>query len=75
MVRLPLSRVLVFTTQVPTVRQLHFPDPQPLVERFGRDFFRASPECPGVYLMRDAADGALYVGEAKNRHKRLASIH
>jgi predicted GIY-YIG superfamily endonuclease len=52
---------------------LLFPDPRPLVERFGSDFFRQAPECAGVYLMRDAADTVLYVGKAKNLRKRLGS--
>src|SRR5882757_2838136 len=54
-------------------QQLMFPDPQPLVERLGRDFFQTIPSCPGVYLMRDATDCVLYVGKAKNLRKRLAS--
>jgi predicted GIY-YIG superfamily endonuclease len=52
---------------------LLFPDPRPLVERLGPDFFRQAPECPGVYLMRDAADTVLYIGKAKNLRKRLAN--
>jgi predicted GIY-YIG superfamily endonuclease len=48
-------------------------DPQPLVERLGRDFFRQLPEAPGVYLMRDGSDAVLYVGKAKNLRKRLSS--
>jgi hypothetical protein len=48
-----------------------FPDPQPLVERLGRDFFRQLPESPGVYLMCDGAGVVLYVGKAKNLRKRL----
>jgi predicted GIY-YIG superfamily endonuclease len=52
---------------------LLFPDPRPLVERLGRDFFRHLPDRPGVYLMRDALDTVLYVGKAKNLRKRLGS--
>lgn len=52
---------------------LLFPDPRPLVERLGLAFFRQAPNCPGVYLMRDAADKVLYVGKAKNLRKRLGS--
>jgi predicted GIY-YIG superfamily endonuclease len=58
---------------VPAAQQLLFPDPQPLVERLRRDFFRQLPDCPGVYLMRDAGDVILYVGKAKNLRKRLGS--
>lgn len=52
---------------------LLFPDPRPLVERLGPEFFRCVPQAPGVYLMRDGADAVLYVGKAKNLRKRLAS--
>lgn len=52
---------------------LLFPDPRPLVERLGLAFFRQAPECPGVYLMRDAANHVLYVGKAKNLRKRLGN--
>src|SRR6266550_1436992 len=58
---------------VRAVQQLLFPDPQPLVERLGRDFFRQAPACPGVYVMRDASDAILYVGKAKNLRQRLSS--
>jgi predicted GIY-YIG superfamily endonuclease len=58
---------------VPTVQRLLFPDPQPLVERLGGDFFRQLPEQPGVYLMRDANDTILYIGKAKNLRKRLGT--
>ena len=51
---------------------LLFPDPRPLVDRLGPDFFRLAPQCPGVYLMRDRSDSVLYVGKAKNLRKRLA---
>jgi predicted GIY-YIG superfamily endonuclease len=54
-------------------QMLLFPDPRPLVERLGPEFFRQAPEGPGVYLMRDTADTVLYVGKAKNLRKRLAS--
>ena len=54
-------------------QMLLFPDPKPLVERLGAEFFRSAPACPGVYLMRDAADSVLYVGKAKNLRKRLGS--
>ena len=59
--------------RVPTSQTLLFPDPRPLVERLGHDFFRQLTERPGVYLMRDAQDNILYVGKAKNLKKRLNS--
>ena len=52
---------------------LLFPDPRPLVERLGADFFRQAPESPGVYLMRDQTEAVLYVGKAKSLRKRLNS--
>src|SRR5580704_17346330 len=58
---------------MPSVQCLLFPDPRPLVERLGVDFFRCLPEGPGVYLMRDAGGNLLYVGKAKNLRKRLCS--
>ncbi len=54
-------------------QMLLFPDPRPLVERLGLEFFRKAPTSAGVYLMRDANDSVLYVGKAKNLRKRLAS--
>jgi len=54
--------------------QLRFwPDPQPVVDRLGKAFFRQLPETPGVYLMFGAADAVLYVGKAQNLRHRLAS--
>ncbi len=52
---------------------LLFPDPRPLVERLGTEFYRQLPERPGVYLMQDAAGLVLYVGKAKNLRQRLTS--
>lgn len=73
MVGLPLSQSLAFNGSVPASQTLLFPDPRPLVERLGHDFFRQLTDRPGVYLMHDAAGSVLYVGKAKNLRKRLGS--
>jgi predicted GIY-YIG superfamily endonuclease len=52
---------------------LLLPPARPLVERLGAEFFRAIPECPGVYFMCATREGVLYVGKAKNLRRRLAS--
>lgn len=52
---------------------LLFPPPQPLVDRFGKNFFRSLPERPGVYLLCGDEPGVLYVGKAKNLRRRLSS--
>jgi hypothetical protein len=49
------------------------PAPQPLVERFGPEFFRAIPRRPGVYRMFDASGALVYVGKALDLRARLAS--
>ena len=50
---------------------LLLPDPRPLDERLGVDFFRNAPKRPGVYLLRDANEKILYVGKAKSLRSRL----
>lgn len=50
---------------------LLFPDPKPLDQRLGRQFFQSAPERPGVYLMKDAHGRVLYVGKAKNLKQRI----
>jgi hypothetical protein len=50
-----------------------FPEPRPLLERFGADFFRTVPARPGVYLMTGEKDRVLYIGKARNLRQRLSS--
>jgi excinuclease ABC subunit C len=64
---------LWFNAVMPQTQLLLFPPPQPLVDRFGRDFFRSVPEKPGVYFLCSEEAGVLYVGKAKNLRKRLSS--
>lgn len=63
----------MFNPGVPAAQQLLLPDPRPLVERLGREFFQELPEHPGVYLMHDRSGAIVYVGKAKNLRKRLGS--
>jgi excinuclease UvrABC nuclease subunit len=58
---------------MPETQLLLLPPPQPLVDQFGREFFRRLPETPGVYLMCGDEAGVLYVGKAKNLRRRLSS--
>ena len=44
----------------------HFPDAL-------RGMLPHIPDEPGVYLMRDAAGGVIYVGKARSLRKRLSS--
>jgi hypothetical protein len=68
-----LSQALALNCIVPASQILLFPDPRPLVERLGHDFFRQLTEYPGVFLVRDAHENILYIGKAKNLWKRLNS--
>ncbi len=38
-----------------------------------REELKKLPDCPGVYIMRDAGDSVLYVGKAVNLHNRVYS--
>lgn len=73
LVGLFLTGQVVFIVGMAGAQALLFPDPRPLVERLGSDFFRRLPDEPGVYLMRDETDTVLYVGKAKSLRKRLGS--
>ena len=48
-----------------------FKFPRPLLERFGRDFFRQVPKSPGVYVFMGESRRFLYVGQSKNLRERL----
>lgn len=71
--RLPTRSGDWYTTTVPVLQTLMFPDPHPLDERLGKMFFHDAPRQAGVYLMRDKDDRVLYVGKAKNLRQRLNS--
>lgn len=49
-----------------------FPLARPLIDRIGADFFKSAPRAPGVYIMRDASERILYIGQSKNLRTRLA---
>ncbi len=38
-----------------------------------KEKWHTTPHCPGVYLMRGTGGGVIYVGKAKDLHRRLAS--
>ncbi|PWU14759.1 MAG: hypothetical protein C5B50_16700 [Verrucomicrobia bacterium] len=65
------GRLLLFPSCM--TQMLLLPDPRPLVELLGAEFFRQAPERPGIYLMLDSKDTVLYVGKAKNLKKRLGN--
>lgn len=50
-----------------------FPDPKPLLERLGAEFFRSVPTRPGIYIMTGEQDRVLYIGKARNLRQRLCS--
>lgn len=57
-----------------SARQLRFfKHPQPLLERFGVEFFRRVPPGPGVYIMSGESGRVLYVGQSKNLRLRLGT--
>ncbi|HUR47640.1 MAG TPA: nucleotide excision repair endonuclease [Candidatus Saccharimonadales bacterium] len=47
--------------------------PKPLLDRLGKEFFKAVPPSPGVYLMHSQHDKVLYVGQSGNLRSRLNS--
>jgi hypothetical protein len=49
------------------------PEPKPLHDRLGNDFFKKVPAIPGVYLMTDESERVLYVGQSCNLRRRLNS--
>src|SRR5687767_9415012 len=49
-----------------------FKFPRPLLERFGRDFFRNIPKSPGVYVFTGECRRVLYVGQSQNLRARLS---
>lgn len=50
-----------------------FPEPKPLREKLGDAFFKSVPACAGVYVMTDARERVMYVGQSSNLHRRLLS--
>jgi excinuclease UvrABC nuclease subunit len=58
---------------VPEAQLRLFPDPKPLLERFGADFFRTIPRRPGIYVMTGEHERVLYIGKARNLRQRLCS--
>ncbi len=44
-----------------------------MAENNPRELWRKTPHKPGVYIMKDAAGGIIYVGKARDLRKRLAN--
>ncbi len=58
----------------PTPKQLWLLNfKNPLIERFGKEFFASIPKSPGVYQMLNEKAVVIYVGKAKNLRERLRS--
>ena len=49
-----------------------FKFPRPLLERFGKEFFRNIPKSPGVYVFTGERRRVLYVGQSQNLRERLS---
>ena len=62
-----------FTDAVHDPQLRLFPQPRPLLERFGVEFFRAAPKRAGVYVMSGERGRILYIGKARNLRQRLSS--
>src|SRR5690348_11640714 len=45
----------------------------PIARKFGSDFFKRVPDCPGIYWFLGRNEEILYVGKAKNLKRRLRS--
>src|SRR4051812_48482478 len=43
----------------------------PLIDRFGEQYFKDLPKVPGVYFMLDVTGSILYIGKAKCLRSRL----
>jgi predicted GIY-YIG superfamily endonuclease len=58
---------------VPETQLELMPACRPLLEKFGREFFKAVPARPGVYVMTGRGERVLYVGQSGNLHARLGT--
>jgi excinuclease UvrABC nuclease subunit len=75
MVHAFLGRVtLNFMSELQSPKQIWlFNYKNPLLGRFGTEFFKKIPKTPGVYWMLGADKRVLYIGKAKNLQNRLRS--
>jgi excinuclease UvrABC nuclease subunit len=56
----------------PSPNGMSFAYTNPLLEKFGLDFFQGIPRRPGVYFMHHPGGDILYIGKAKDLRNRLA---